>query len=90
MAITQGAKKAHRASLRKRVFNLRRARDLELAVKEIKKLISEKKTKEALALVPKAYKAIDKASKTNAILKGAGSRKKARLMAMVNRAIKKN
>jgi len=39
-------------------------------------------------LVPKAYKAIDKAAKGNTIKKGAANRKKARLMAFVNKASK--
>ena len=86
MAVTQSAKKAHRASLRKRVFNLRRKRAAAEVLREIKKLLAGKKTKEALALVPKAYKALDKAAKRRAIKKGAAARKKSRLMALLRRA----
>ena len=55
-------------------------------IKAIEKLIFSKKVKEALALIPKAYKAIDKAAKGNTIKKGAADRKKSRLMALVNKA----
>lgn len=79
MAITSSAKKAHRASLRKRVFNLRRKRAVDSVVKKIKKLIAEKKTDEARKLIPLAYKAYDKAAKEHTIKKGAADRKKSRL-----------
>lgn len=85
MAITSSAKKAWRASLQKRVFNLRRKAAVTNAVKEIKKLLALKKIEEALASVPKAYKAIDKAAKNHTIKKGAADRKKSRLMAMIKR-----
>ena len=85
MAITKGAKKAHRASLRKRVFNDRRKIKMRSVVKDIKKLVIEKKHKEATIRIPEAYKAIDKAVKTGLIKKNAGSRKKSRLVAMINK-----
>lgn len=85
MAITKGAKKAHRASLRKRVFNDRRKIKMRSIVKDIKKLVVGKKGKDAEALIPNAYKAIDKAVKTGLIKKNAGSRKKSRLVAMINK-----
>ncbi len=72
MAITKSAKKAHRASLTKRVFNVRRKRTLISSVKEVQKV----KTPEALA---KAYQAIDKAAKRGIIKKNTASRKKSRL-----------
>lgn len=79
MAITSSAKKAHRASLRKRVFNLRRKAAIESVVKKIKRLVAEKKFDEARALLPQAYKAYDKAAKEHTIRKGAADRKKSRL-----------
>ena len=79
MAITSSAKKAHRASLRKRVFNLRRKRAIDTVVKEIRKLVSQKKIAEAQKLLPLAYKAYDKAAKEYTIKKGAADRKKSRL-----------
>ncbi|PIQ68138.1 MAG: 30S ribosomal protein S20 [Candidatus Taylorbacteria bacterium CG11_big_fil_rev_8_21_14_0_20_46_11] len=86
MAITKGAKKAHRASLKKRVFNIRRKNAVENVVKKIKKLVTEKKGAEAAKLIPLAYKAYDKAAKEHTIKKGASDRKKSRLTVFVNKA----
>lgn len=72
MAITKSAKKAHRASLRKRVFNVRRKRALTSAVKDAKKA----NTPESLSA---AYQAIDKAQKRGIIKKNTAARKKSRL-----------
>ncbi len=72
MAITTSAKKAHRASLRKRVFNVRRKRALHSAVKDARSSMST----ESLA---KAYQAIDKAAKRGVIKKNTAARKKSRL-----------
>lgn len=83
MAITQSAKKAHRVSLRKRVFNLRRKQAISEAVKNFKKLVAEKKLNEAAKLLPFAYKAFDKAAKEHTIRKGAADRKKSQLARMV-------
>ena len=86
MAITKSAKKAHRASLNKRVFNLRRKRALADSTKETRKLIASGKGKEAAASLSAAYKAIDKAAKRGVIKKNAASRKKSRLAAALKRA----
>ncbi|MBY0110927.1 30S ribosomal protein S20 [Patescibacteria group bacterium] len=79
MAITKSAKKAHRASLNKKVFNLRRKRALNDSTKEVKKLIAEGKGKDAAASLSAAYKAIDKAAKRGVIKKNTAARKKSRL-----------
>lgn len=79
MAITSSAKKALRSSQRKRVFNVRRKAAIERVVKNIKKLVAEKKTDEARKLISLAYKAYDKAAKEHTIKKGAADRKKSRL-----------
>jgi small subunit ribosomal protein S20 len=77
MAITQSAKKAHRASLRRRVFNVRRKVALHDSVKAVRKAIHAKSGGEAL--MSTAFKAIDKAAKRGVISKNAASRKKSRL-----------
>jgi len=86
MPITSSAKKALRASKHKAVFNSRRKDAISNAVKEIKKLVAEKKVKEAGELLSKAFKAIDKACKTNLIHKNTASRKKSRLALMLAKA----
>ena len=63
MPITSSAKKATRASLKKRVFNVRTKRDFENEIKEIRDLVKAGKMKEAEKALPVAYKAIDKAMK---------------------------
>ena len=80
MPITSSAKKkALRGSHRKRVFNIARKNKMKSVVKEYKKLISEKKTKEAEKLLPNVYKEIDKAAKRGVIKKNVVSRKKSRI-----------
>lgn len=85
MPITSSAKKAHRASLRKRVFNIRRSDEMVAVVKNLKKLVLAGKKAEAEALIPKVYQAIDKAAKRGVINKGAAARKKSRLVALVRK-----
>lgn len=86
MAITKGAKKAIRSAARKRVFNLRRKNAVQDVTKQIRKLVAAGKQKEAQALLPKAYQALDKAAKTHYIKKNAASRKKSRLAALIKKA----
>ena len=89
MPITQSAKKALRAGEKKKVFNLRRKKKVEDAVKSVKKLVKEGKTGEANALLPQAYAALDKAAKGNTIKANTAARKKSRLNAMVKKAVQK-
>jgi len=89
MPITKSAKKALRAGEKKKVFNLRRKKKVEDAVKTVKKLVKEGKTKEANELLPKAFSALDKAAKGNTIKANTASRKKSRLNAMVKKAVTK-
>ncbi len=72
MAITQSAKKAHRASLRKRAFNVRRKRSLTSTTKDARKDLNAE-------TLSKAYQAIDKAAKRGIIKKNTAARKKSRL-----------
>ena len=86
MPITKGAKKAHRASLRKRVFNVRRTRTMNDVVKKARKAIAGGNTEEAEKMLPLAYKAIDKAAKRGVIKENTAARKKSRLVAAINKA----
>ena len=79
MPITQGAKKAHRASERKRVFNMRRKRAMHDTVKAIRQAVEKGDTAKANELLPTAYKAIDKAAKRGVIKDSTAARKKSRL-----------
>jgi ribosomal protein S20 len=76
MAIIKSAKKAIRSSARKRVFNLRRQKEMKLAMKAFLAKPSDK-------LLPAAYQAIDKAAKRGIIKKANAARKKARLAKLI-------
>lgn len=78
MAIIQSAKKAHRQSLKRRVFNVRRLRAMREAVADFKKALA-KNPAEATTQTPALYQAIDKAVKHGVIEKNTGSRMKSRL-----------
>ncbi len=79
MPITKGAKKAHRASLKKKVFNDKRKRVMKEAVKKIKTIVLQKDKEGANSVLSEAYKAIDKAMKRGIIKKNTAARKKSRL-----------
>ncbi len=86
MAITTSAKKAIRSSGKKRVFNLRRKNALQDTAKALSKKLAAKDTKAAEALLPAAYKAIDKAAKRGVIKANTAARKKSRLALAVGKA----
>jgi len=86
MAITKGAKKAHSASLNKKVFNDSRKKKMKESVKEVRALVVGKKADEAQIKLPAAYKAIDKALKRGVIKKNTAARKKSRLVKFINKS----
>jgi small subunit ribosomal protein S20 len=83
MPITTSAKKALRGSRRKRAVNLRQKKTITETVKKFKKLVAEKNTKEAKALLPQVQKALDKGAKRGIMKDNAASRKKSRLVKMI-------
>lgn len=85
MPVTKSAKKALRQNKKRRARNIRRKQAFKDIIKDIRKLALENKKKEAEKLLPKAYKAIDKAAKTGVIKKNAASRKKSRLTKLANK-----
>lgn len=86
MPITKGAKKAHRASLRKRVFNIRRKNTMNSILKKMQKLIVGGGSAEAEKMLPEAYKAIDKSVKRGILKKNTAARKKSRLVGAILRS----
>lgn len=89
MAITKGAKKAVRSSERKRVFNIRRNTDMRDVIKDIRKSLVAGDGDKAKAMLPTAYKAIDKASKRGVIKDNTAARKKSRLSTAIKKATTK-
>lgn len=79
MAITKSAKKAIRQSKRRKIRNVQKKSKLKNLLKEVKSLISQKKTKEAKNLLPQVYKLLDKTAKTGLIKKGEADRRKSRI-----------
>lgn len=88
MPNTKSATKALRQSVRKRTQNLTRKESYKKLVKEIKKLSAASKTAEAAQMIPKLYKALDKAAKTNAIKWNKASRLKSRITKSVQKSTK--
>lgn len=86
MAITSSAKKALRASKKKRVFNIRHRDAVSDVTKEIKKLVAAGNKSEAMKLLSKAYAELDKSAKSHFIKPNAAARKKSRLSAMIKKA----
>ncbi len=88
MPITKSAKKALRQNKRRAVRNVKRKRKIKDLMKEVKKLISQNKVKEAKKLLPEIYKSLDKAAKTKVIKKNTASRKKSRVTKAIMKQIK--
>ncbi len=88
MAITTNAKKAHRTSLKKRVYNVRRKATLHDSVKAYRDHVTKGNTKEAEVLLPQVFKAIDKAAKRGIIKSNTANRKKSRLVASLKKVTK--
>jgi ribosomal protein S20 len=74
MAITKGAKKAHRQSLRKNAMNQTRKMAVRSAMKTVRTA-----AKGDVKALSEAYKAIDKALKRGIIKKNTAARRKAKV-----------
>ena len=85
MAITSSAKKALRASKKKRVFNIQHKKSIEASLKAFRKLVAAKDKAGALKAVPSLYQSFDKAVKTNYIKANTASRMKSRAMAALKK-----
>jgi len=83
MPITKSAKKALRQNLKRKARNLIYKNKIKSLSKEIRNLISEKKTEEAKKLLPQIYKILDEATKVGVIKKNTAARKKSRITRLV-------
>ena len=81
MAITRGAKKAYRQSLRKREMNIARKSAVRLTIKAARNAPKGDK-----ATLSAAYKAIDKALKRGIIKKNTAARRKAKVSRLLKAA----
>lgn len=85
MPIIRSAKKSLRQAKKHKQENLKKREAFKSALKRIKKLALAKETKKAMELMPQAYKALDKAAKSNVIKKNTASRNKSRLARLLNK-----
>ncbi len=85
MPITSSAKKALRASKKKRIFNVRRKAAAEKVLKEFRKHIAAKDKAAAVKLVSSIYQTLDKAVKTDYLKPNTASRMKSRVMAALKK-----
>lgn len=88
MPITKSAAKALRQNLARRRRNLKKKEAYKSAIKRLRTLVAAQKTAEVKAELPKAFKALDKAAKTNVITKNKASRLKSRLAQLIARSTK--
>jgi small subunit ribosomal protein S20 len=88
MPITTSAKKALRQNKTRHARNVVKKETFKKAVIDFRKLVSAKKLEEAAKALPAAFKALDKAAKTNVIEKNKASRLKSRLAQLINRSTK--
>lgn len=78
MPITKSAKKALRQSKTRQTRNVVRKHRYREAIKQFRAAIADKNFDAAKQLLPKVYKALDKAAKVNTIRSGKASRLKSR------------
>lgn len=78
MPITSSAKKALRASKRKRVFNIRRKKDIDTTLQDFRKLVAAKDLAGATKILPELQQSLDKAAKTGYIKDNTAARLKSR------------
>ena len=86
MPIKKSAKKALRQSLRRKERNLHYKNQIKNLIKQTRKLVLGKKIEDAKSLLPKVYKALDKAAKIGMIKKNTAARKKSRITKLVKKS----
>lgn len=85
MPITKSAKKALRQSERRNLQNQRRKAKFRVLIKEFRKAVTAKNFDKAKEILPKVYKALDKAAKKDTIKKNKSSRMKSRLARLISK-----
>jgi small subunit ribosomal protein S20 len=84
MPIKKSTKKSLRQNPRRRAKNILYKSKMKDPIKIAKALVAEKKNDEAKKLLPKIYKAIDKAAKAGVIKKNTAGRKKSGITKLMN------
>ena len=85
MPITKSAKRQMRQNIKRRLYNKKIKESFKSSIKEFRKLVTDKKTKEAETLLNKIFSKLDKAAKKKVIRKNKASRLKSRLSAALSK-----
>jgi small subunit ribosomal protein S20 len=85
MPVTKTTKRRPAQIERRRAVNTKRILEMRKLIKEANALLSLNNIGEVEKMLPKIYKAIDKAAKRGVIKKNAASRRKSRIMKKVNK-----
>jgi len=88
MPITKSAKKALRQNIRRRERNLVWKNKIKKLIKEVRILVSEKKSEEAKKLMPLVFKTVDKGAKVGVLKKNTAARIKSRLTKLAQKSTK--
>jgi small subunit ribosomal protein S20 len=86
MPITKSAKKALRQNIKRRKTNIQKKRKIKDLLKDVRKLVFEKKYDEAKKMLSLVYKNLDKTAKKGVIKKNAAARKKSRITKLINKS----
>ncbi|HOI59691.1 MAG TPA: 30S ribosomal protein S20 [Candidatus Pacearchaeota archaeon] len=84
MPILKSAKKRLVQDEKKKYRNFLKKKEMKNILKEVRVLVASKNKEEALKMLPRIYKLIDKAAKINVIKDNTASRKKSRITKLVN------
>lgn len=85
MPVTKTTKRRPAQIERRRVVNQKRILEMRKLIKEANTLLSNKNIEEVEKMLPRIYKAIDKAAKRGVIKKNTASRKKFRMMKKIGK-----
>ena len=85
MPIKKSAKKAIRQNIARKPNNTRKKTKVRSLVKQIRTLVVQQKTEDAQKLLPKIYKALDKAAKAGVMKKNTAARRKSRLTKLLQK-----
>ncbi len=86
MPNTTSAQKALRQSKRKQAFNIKRKHKYRSLIKELRSSVAIQSFDRAKELLPKVFKALDKAAKTNTIKDNTADRLKSRISKLIHRS----
>lgn len=85
MPVTKTTKRRPAQIERRRAVNTKRILEMRKLIKEANTLLSLNNIEEVEKMLPRIYKAIDKAAKRGVIKKNAASRRKSRIMKKINK-----